>query len=121
MTARFIKSLANVSENVGVILATPPDILLGGNGYTSAWIPFQSADTQVVAGVWASEPFSKRKFHPDEMEFCYLIEGRVKITDMDGNSSVFAAGDAFVVEPGFAGTWESETSVRKYFVIAKCR
>lgn len=55
------------------------------------------------------------------MVFCYLIEGRVKISDADGNSSVFSAGEAFVVEPGFDGVWESETPVRKLFVIAKCR
>ena len=54
------------------------------------------------------------------MEFCYLIEGEVRLSDLDGNYSEFSAGDAFVVEPGFEGTWESKTTVRKYFVIAKC-
>ena len=54
------------------------------------------------------------------MEFCYLIEGDVKISDSEGNYSEFSAGDAFVVEPGFDGVWESKTAVRKYFVIAKC-
>lgn len=120
MTAKFIKSMVSAPTDPGVISSTPAHLLLSGNADTTTWIPFQSSDTKVIAGIWASEPFSKKKLHPDEMEFCYLIEGRVKIVDADGNSSEFFAGDAFVVEPGFDGTWESETPVRKYFVIAKC-
>ncbi|MFZ6044534.1 cupin domain-containing protein [Pseudomonas sp. CR3202] len=121
MTAQFIKPVAITPSLPGVTSSTPEHILLSGNGDTTAWIPFKSSDANVISGIWASEPFSKKKFHPDEMEFCYIIEGRVKISDVDGNSSVFSAGEAFVVEPGFDGVWESETPVRKFFVITKCR
>mgnify|MGYP000436328775 CR=1 FL=1 len=66
-------------------------------------------------------PFCKKKAYPDEMKFCYLIEGEVKLTDLAGNVSEFKAGESFIVESGFECTWESKTPVRKYFVIAKCQ
>ncbi|WP_404978660.1 cupin domain-containing protein [Caballeronia novacaledonica] len=47
-------------------------------------------------------------------------EGQVEISDKKGNVASFGAGDAFIVEPGFDGVWESLTCARKYFVIAKC-
>lgn len=99
---------------------TPENMLLSGNGEVSSWVPFSSTDGNVISGIWSSEPFSKVKVHPDEMEFCYLIEGHIVLTDGEGIRSEFKAGDAFVVKPGFNGTWESITPVRKYFVIAKC-
>ncbi|WP_375741331.1 cupin domain-containing protein [Pseudomonas boanensis] len=121
MSARFIRPIAAVLSTPGVSSSTPDPILLSGNGVTTAWSFFQADDESVLCGVWESAPFSKRKSHPDEMEFCYLIEGQVKISDLQGNSSVFNAGESFVVEPGFDGIWESTTRVRKYYVIAKCR
>lgn len=121
MTAQFIKPIKVSSDFPEKNISTPSDVLFSGNGDTKMSIPFTSSDSSVISGIWSSEAFSKRKVHPDEMEFCYLIEGQVKLSDLEGNSSVFHAGDAFVVEPGFEGTWESETPVRKYFVIAKCQ
>lgn len=120
MSARFIRPIATTSSTPGVSAATPAHTLLNGNGITTAWSFFEAEKSSVHCGIWESEPFSKLKSHPDEMEFCYLIEGQVKISDRHGNSSEFNAGDAFVVEPGFDGVWESLTRVRKYYVIAKC-
>lgn len=120
MSALYVKPLATVARELGTASTTPQDILLSGAGLTTMWLSFKSANANVTSGIWVSDAFSKKKSHPDEMEFCYLIEGRVKLTDTQGNSSVFNAGEAFIVEPGFDGIWESETPVRKYFVIAKC-
>ncbi|OXY83186.1 cupin domain-containing protein [Oceanimonas doudoroffii] len=121
MAAQFIRPIEITADYPGITSSTPEDILLSGNGDTLASIPFKSSDATVISGIWMSEPFSKKKSHPDEMEFCYLIEGKVKLTDKNGNSSEFSAGESFVVEPGFDGIWESVIPVRKYFVIAKCR
>ena len=121
MAAKHIKPIVNPNIFDAPVVTTPVDVMISGNGATQTLIPFQSADTSVISGIWESQAFSKKKAHPDEMEFCYLIEGEVKLSDLDGNYSEFSAGDAFVVEPGFEGTWESKTAVRKYFVIAKCQ
>ncbi|WP_164549153.1 cupin domain-containing protein [Amphritea opalescens] len=121
MAAKFIKPMVVTEGLARTPMPTPADILISGNGDTEAYIPFSSTDGTVISGIWSSEAFSKKKFHPNDMEFCYLIEGDVKISDTEGNASEFSAGDAFVVEPGFDGVWESKTAVKKYFVIAKCQ
>ncbi|MFT5707938.1 MAG: putative cupin superfamily protein [Oceanospirillaceae bacterium] len=120
MTAKYIKSITNTKGLDSPLVPTPADVLISGNGDTRIDIPFKATDSSVMSGVWESEAFSKKKSHPNEMEFCYLIEGEIKISDAQGNFSEFSAGDAFIVEPGFDGVWESKTFVRKYFVLAKC-
>ena len=49
----------------------------------------------------------------------YLEKGQVKLTDSNGASRVFRKGDAFVVEPGFDGVWESLSRVRKHYVLCE--
>ncbi|SCK28082.1 cupin domain-containing protein [Vogesella sp. LIG4] len=120
MSARYVKPLSTDGVLAGVAGGTPQEILLSGSGSTVTWPFLSAANGSVSCGIWESAPFSKFKTHPDEMEFCYVIEGTVKLTDKAGNCSTFQAGDAFIVEPGFDGIWESVTAVRKYFVIAKC-
>jgi uncharacterized cupin superfamily protein len=47
----------------------------------------------------------------------HIIAGKLIITG-DGESSVeLGAGDAFVVEPGFKGTWQIIEPIRKHFDI----
>jgi uncharacterized protein len=116
-----ITSLSSAPAHVPQISPTAAPVLMSGNGDTKTWPAFVSPDGVVTSGVWESEAFCKKKAHPDSMEFCYILEGRVEISDSHGNVASFGAGDAFIVEPGFDGVWESLTRVRKYFVIAKCK
>jgi uncharacterized cupin superfamily protein len=120
MTAKYVKRITNPSNLNAPLVATSAEVLLSGKGETKTQISFNHSQSSIVSGIWESDSFSKKKVHPNEMEFCYLIEGDVKITDSQGNSSEFSAGEAFIVEPGFDGVWESKTAVRKYFVLAKC-
>ncbi len=50
-------------------------------------------------------------------EFGHLIEGQITITPDGGTPVTLRPGDAFTVEPGFAGTWTIEKPVRKHFCI----
>ena len=120
MTAKHIKPIINTENLDSPLIPTPSNILISGSGETRINIPFKAMDSSVISGIWESEAFSKLKSHPNEMEFCYLIKGDVKISDAQGNYSEFSEGEAFIVEPGFDGIWESKTFVRKYFVLAKC-
>ncbi|MGM0987786.1 MAG: cupin domain-containing protein [Pseudomonadota bacterium] len=120
MSIKNVKKLSLSSLSDGNRAKTPKSALLTGDGEVVTWFGFTSEDGTTVSGIWSSEPFSKKKAHPDEMEFCYLIEGDVKLTDSEGNSQVFSAGEALVVTPGFDGIWESVSHVKKYFVITKC-
>ncbi|MCA3458498.1 MAG: cupin domain-containing protein [Rhodobacter sp.] len=54
--------------------------------------------------------------HPySAYEFVHLIEGRIVITPDGGTPVTVVAGDAFVVEKDFKGTWKIEEKVRKHF------
>ena len=46
-----------------------------------------------------------------------MMEGRVTITPEGGEAVILGPGDAFVIEPGFRGTWKIEEPIRKHFAI----
>lgn len=68
------------------------------------------------AGFWASEPYSAPVRY-DEDEVCVLLEGEVALTDAEGRTETYVAGETFVIPAGFEGTWTSVTAVRKFYVI----
>lgn len=121
MSVDQITPLSIVLAKDPQVSPTPAAVLLSGIGETKTWYALATADGLVTSGIWESEAFSKRKSHPDSMEFCYILEGTVEISDNKGNVASYGPGDAFIVQPGFDGVWKSVTRVRKYFVIAKCQ
>ena len=70
----------------------------------------------MISGYWEATPGT---FHVTytSYEFVHLIEGKVTITPDGGKAVTVAAGDAFVVEKEFKGTWKIEEKVRKHFAI----
>ena len=70
----------------------------------------------LFSGLWASQPY-KAEVNYTEDEFCYLIEGKVRLTDADGRVEEYKAGDAFVIPRGFKGIWETVEPVKKFYVI----
>jgi uncharacterized cupin superfamily protein len=46
-----------------------------------------------------------------------MISGRCIVTGDDGTKIQAGPGDAFVIEPGFNGTWEVLETMRKHWVI----
>ena len=71
---------------------------------------------QLESGVWESTP-DKRSVHYTETEFCHILEGEVRLTDEAGHCETYRAGDSFLIEPGFKGTWETVKKIRKFWVI----
>ena len=70
----------------------------------------------LYCGVWQSTP-GKWRIRYDEWEFCHILSGRSVITDAAGNARTVAAGDSFVLQPGFEGTWEViETTAMEYVI-----
>ena len=69
-------------------------------------------------------PFSQRVYHLEvtaltrlSFEFVHLIEGKIIITPEGGEAYTVTAGDYFVVEKDFKGTWKIEENVKKHFYI----
>ena len=80
------------------------------------WILHTSHDESMISGYWEATKGSYHATYTD-YEFVHIIAGKLIIT-ADGKSPVeLGAGDAFVVEPGFKGTWKIIEPIRKHFDI----
>ena len=117
---KHIVTFSDRQQLAPLTVTVAKELMLGGSPITKDWPVFDSANGVVSVGVWESEHYHKIKQHPNEMEYCYILEGEVRISDSEGNSTLFKAGDAFVVEPGFDGAWESLGKVRKHYIICQC-
>jgi uncharacterized protein len=71
---------------------------------------------QFFAGIWQSSVGAKTVNYTEE-EVCVILEGRVRLTDLNGNAKEFAAGSIFALPAGFKGTWETLETVKKVYVI----
>jgi uncharacterized cupin superfamily protein len=71
----------------------------------------------IHAGVWESTP-GKWRISYDEWEFCHILSGVSVIAEDGGGERRVAAGDSFVIRPGFRGTWEVVETTRKEYVIS---
>ena len=70
----------------------------------------------LFAGLWHSTP-GKWRIAYEEWEYFRLLEGTSILTDADGHAITLQAGDAFIIRPGFSGTWEVLDATLKDYVI----
>ena len=70
----------------------------------------------VYAGIWEATP-GKWRIEYDEWEFCHILSGVSIISEDGGEARTVRAGDAFVLRPGFRGSWEVLETTRKEYVI----
>jgi len=70
----------------------------------------------LYCGLWQSTP-GKWRISYDEWEFCHILEGVSVIAEEGGEARTVRAGDAFILRPGFRGTWEVVETTRKEYVI----
>jgi uncharacterized cupin superfamily protein len=95
-----------------------PDRLVRGNPLRTTWNHFNNVGGELSAGVWACEPGAWNiAFPADKDEFFCVIEGRIRITDHEGQAREFGPGDACVIPCGFTGTFEVLEPVRKHYVV----
>jgi hypothetical protein len=96
--------------------APRPERVLADAPRFRTWTFEESADGKLFAGVWESTP-GKWRIVYDEWEYCSILSG-ISIVTPDGGAAVrLRAGDAFVLQPGFTGTWEVLETTRKLFVV----
>jgi uncharacterized cupin superfamily protein len=96
--------------------APVPDRVISGSPRFRTWT-FDARDGDTLfSGVWESTP-GKWRISYDEWEFCSILSGRSIVTRDGGSGEMLVAGDVFILEPGFAGTWETVETTRKVFVV----
>jgi uncharacterized cupin superfamily protein len=73
-------------------------------------------DTEVKTGVWECQPGGWNITPREDTELCYIVSGRVRVTD-DGTGNVYevTAGDVVVQPKGWTGRWEVLETVRKVY------
>ena len=90
--------------------------IVKGEPTMKTWVLHTSNDGSMISGVWTATLGTYHAVYA-EYEFVHLIEGSITITPDDGEPLIMSAGDAFVVEAGFSGTWEITEPVVKHFDI----
>ncbi len=70
------------------------------------------------AGIWRSCP-GARQVSYTENERCVLTDGRVRITDTNGDSWNCGPRDCFVMAAGFVGLQEVLELARKFYAICE--
>jgi uncharacterized cupin superfamily protein len=70
----------------------------------------------LTLGTWACNKGAVEiQGHPVD-EACFIVRGSVTLTDNEGRSETFGAGEAFLLPRGFTGTWEQSEDFAKLFV-----
>lgn len=91
-----------------------PSRIIAGDPVHTTWPVEQSG--AIHAGLWHSTP-GKWRVSYDEWEYFRMLEGTSILTDAAGHATTLRTGDAFVIRPGFIGTWEVLDATLKDYVI----
>jgi uncharacterized cupin superfamily protein len=94
----------------------PADKVLAGAPQTRTWVLYDNPAQKLCAGEWEASP-GKWRISYNEWEYVEVISGACIITGGDGTLIEAKAGDRFVIEPGFTGSWEVLSLMHKSWVI----
>lgn len=113
------KSVIRIESGAGepAIEAIDPKKVVSGEPVSTTENLYTSDSERFFSGIWSSTE-GKWRVSYDEEEFCILLAGKVALTDAEGKTETFGAGEAFVIPAGFRGTWETLEPVRKLYAIA---
>ena len=79
---------------------------------------FATADESILTGVWECAPCREEIDSYPVHEMMTVISGEVRLTDADGRSESFRAGDTFFIPKGTRCVWEITEKLRKFYMIA---
>lgn len=100
--------------------APAPERVIAGNPRFRTWPHYKSPegllDGTIRAGQWEATPGTWRIAYKN-WEFMRILSGRCIIRGEDGSVAELGAGDVFVIEPGFTGTWEVVETMLKDYVL----
>jgi uncharacterized cupin superfamily protein len=91
---------------------TPVD----GSPSMKTWIEHKTDDGKLLTGFWEAMPGTYRVVYAAD-EFIHMFEGKVTLSEDNGPTRQFSAGDSFQIPKGFTGLWKTEERIRKVFVI----
>lgn len=103
-------------------LSTPPVegppagwTIVAGDPIAQSWRLYTGENERQLAGQWRCTPGTFRVSY-SKWEYCHVLSGMCVITRDGGTAVQLTAGDSFIVEKGFEGTWEVIETMEKHFV-----
>jgi uncharacterized protein len=97
-----------------------PEKLLHGDARQSTTNMFSDPRAEFHCGIWEGAP-ARWKVSYNEHEYCHILQGKVRISDAEGETITVVAGDHFVITAGFRGIWETLEPTKKIYVIFEHR
>ena len=104
------------SLGAGEQSAPAPEKVVAGNPRQQIWNAFSAPDGHFHVGRWSSSAGIWR-INYTERELCHLLSGMVRLTDQSGRQWTYKAGDTFMIDKGFSGTWEVIEDCTKIYAI----
>lgn len=81
---------------------------------------WNSEDGSILTGLWECDAGRLRAdFGPDGGEFIHLVSGHMTCLHDDGTLTELGPGDTMTFPPGWTGTWDCKTPMRKFYTVFK--
>jgi uncharacterized cupin superfamily protein len=96
--------------------APAADKVISGHPQQQIWNAFSAPDNRFHVGRWSSSQGTWRVNY-SERELCHLLTGIVRLSDDSGQQWTYKAGDTFMIDKGFTGTWEVIEPCMKIYAI----
>ena len=91
-----------------------PEKLISGDPVHTTWSITEEPD--LYAGLWQATPGEWRVDY-EEWEYIRILEGHSVLTDEAGLQTHLKAGDSFIINRGFKGSWRViETTLKEYVI-----
>jgi uncharacterized protein len=90
------------------------DRLIAGDPVFSTWN--HDERDGLFCGMWQSTPGKWRVVYT-EWEYCHILSGVSVLASDTGPARTVRAGDRFIIQPGFTGTWDVVETTTKDYVI----
>ncbi len=119
--AGLTTAMADESPRIALVdSSSPTEALLAKPGtYLGEKITFEdkhSGDVLVQIGVWEAGAGKSILNNFPFTEYVLMISGSVIVTEEDGTSRSFVAGDTFVIPKGWSGVWDVQERMKKQIV-----
>jgi hypothetical protein len=106
-----------LQAGMGKMESTEPLVIVGEKPLQHDNILFTNDAGNMVVGMWDSTAFDSKMRPFPWHEMVQLLEGEVTITEADGSTHLFRAGDAFFIPLGTVCKWQTSGYVKKFYSI----
>jgi len=107
----------NTQAQLSPCSAVPIEAVLSGVATETGNVQYETTDGKVTTGIWQCTPYAEHLVCDGFTEFSTILQGKIALTNNDGQVETFSAGDSYVLPVGWQGRFEVLETVRKVYVI----